>query len=203
MEGWMTVDIENADIIMDLSAPADWKPLPTTDEILASHVLEHFTREQGKIFLQKCFDKLEEGGVIHIALPDMDKFVDCQLKQNWEDVNNYFWKDANYFYGGDSREPNIYMRHKYAYCFASLAWTLQEIGFTNIQREEFSSIQNPQHRAFSLYVSATRPIKPDLLEKTTTKEVQMTEVDGKNTVKVLETTEVVKTVTKGRPKKDA
>jgi predicted SAM-dependent methyltransferase len=156
MLGWLTVDIENADVIIDLTSD-NWRPLPQSDEILASHILEHFTREDGKAFLTKCFSLLEPGGVLHIAVPDYDKFADCQLKNSWESVNNYFWKDANHFFGGDHREPNIYMRHKYAYCFASLAWTLQELGFVNIQREEHQDMHNLQHKAFSLYVRAEKP----------------------------------------------
>lgn len=155
--GWVNVDIENgAEIRHDLGI----FPWPfqdgEADELLASHIIEHFTKEQGWVFLKECHRIMKPGAILHIAVPDMDKFVYSRLKDDYSSVGNYFWRDMNYFLGGDTREKQEHMRHKYMYTFESLAYPLEKMGFDVRQRYTPLPIDNHEHTLISLYVDAIK-----------------------------------------------
>jgi glycosyltransferase involved in cell wall biosynthesis/SAM-dependent methyltransferase len=52
-------------------------PLPdaTVDVVYHSHVLEHFTCEGGKTLLAECFRVLRPGGLLRIAVPDLENIA--------------------------------------------------------------------------------------------------------------------------------
>jgi SAM-dependent methyltransferase len=45
------------------------------DHIYCSHVLEHFTREEGARLLQECARVLREGGTLRVVVPDLARVV--------------------------------------------------------------------------------------------------------------------------------
>lgn len=47
----------------------------TYDLVYHSHVLEHFTKEDAVKFIEECFRVLKPGGIIRIAIPDLEKIV--------------------------------------------------------------------------------------------------------------------------------
>ena len=53
--------------------------LPFPDEsftaVYHSHVLEHFTKADGKQLLKECFRVLTEGGILRIAIPDLERIA--------------------------------------------------------------------------------------------------------------------------------
>jgi predicted SAM-dependent methyltransferase len=68
------------------------------DAIYHSHLLEHFTREAGKLFLRECFRVLRRGGVLRVVVPDLERIVRSYLvaleeatkgSKEWSD--NYNW----------------------------------------------------------------------------------------------------------------
>ena len=44
----------------------------TFDVVYHSHVLEHFTYNQGRRFLRECFRVLRPGGLVRLAVPDLE-----------------------------------------------------------------------------------------------------------------------------------
>jgi predicted SAM-dependent methyltransferase len=75
---------------------------PYSDEtfeiVYHSHVLEHFPRKQALVFLQECHRVLKSGGVIRVAVPDLECIVRLYLESlekasngvpGWAD--NYEW----------------------------------------------------------------------------------------------------------------
>lgn len=52
----------------------------TFDLVYHSHVLEHFSKEDGKNFIMECFRVLKPAGIIRIAVPDLEKIVRNYLK---------------------------------------------------------------------------------------------------------------------------
>lgn len=155
-EGWTGVDLAGADVAHDL-AVMPW-PFPDNSaaEILASHVLEHFDRETGRAFLAECYRILQPGGVLHIAVPDMDKFITAHLTGNYAPLGGYHWTDLNHFMGGDDSERNLAQRHRYMYSWASLAYTLHLTGYRTFHKRGPLPIDNAAHAAFSLYASAIK-----------------------------------------------
>lgn len=68
------------------------------DAVYHSHVLEHFSREDGKTFMKECWRVLKKGGVVRVAIPDLEgiirNYVWClegALKGDQEAVLNYEW----------------------------------------------------------------------------------------------------------------
>lgn len=153
--GYMSVDIGGkADKRMNLAErPWPWAD-GSIDEILASHVLEHFTRDDGREFLFECYRLLPPGGVLHLAVPDMDKFIDCHLAGDFTPLKGYHWTDLNYLMGGDHSETNLLQRHRYMYCRASLGDTLTAVGFRILPRSGPGALDNHAYAALSLYMDA-------------------------------------------------
>ena len=60
------------------------KGIPFTDHsfdaVYHSHVLEHFSKDDGEIFTAECFRVLKPGGVLRIAVPDLETIVRNYLK---------------------------------------------------------------------------------------------------------------------------
>lgn len=50
------------------------------DAVYHSHVLEHFSKEQGDFFISECFRVLKQGGIIRIAVPDLEVIAKNYLK---------------------------------------------------------------------------------------------------------------------------
>lgn len=50
------------------------------DLVYHSHVLEHFSKEDGDNFITECFRVLKPGGVLRIAIPDLERIVKKYLK---------------------------------------------------------------------------------------------------------------------------
>ena len=47
----------------------------TFDLVYHSHVLEHFTKKDGKKFISECNRVLKKNGIIRIAVPDLEKII--------------------------------------------------------------------------------------------------------------------------------
>jgi predicted SAM-dependent methyltransferase len=68
-EGWVFTDMEN----LNLLEPSDWHryfQVDSIDAILAEHVWEHLSYEEGAIAAYQCFEYLKPGGYLRIAVPD-------------------------------------------------------------------------------------------------------------------------------------
>jgi predicted SAM-dependent methyltransferase len=70
------------------------------DLVYHSHVLEHFSKEDGERFMAECFRVLKPGGVIRVVIPDLEvivreylKFLEDGIRNPLDEVNraNYDW----------------------------------------------------------------------------------------------------------------
>lgn len=67
------------------------------DVVYQSHVLEHFTKKDGENLISECFRVLKTGGVLRIAVPDLEQIVRHYinfLEKGINDLNNklnYEW----------------------------------------------------------------------------------------------------------------
>ena len=67
--GWISTDIDT----LNLLKQQDWKFLFQPDSIhaiLAEHVWEHITLEDGLLAMKHCYFYLSDGGYVRIAVPD-------------------------------------------------------------------------------------------------------------------------------------
>jgi len=68
------------------------------DIVYHSHVLEHFSKEDGKRFILECYRVLKPRGIIRVAVPDLEQIVRNYLKSmegalagNVDAAYNYEW----------------------------------------------------------------------------------------------------------------
>lgn len=156
VEGWTAVDIRpDADVRHDLSVFPWPFASASVDAILASHVLEHFTRADAARFLHECARVLTPGGDLHIAVPDLDLFVDCHLSGDFSPLKGYRWTSLDSLMGGGDAENNPAQRHRSVWCYASLKQTLLDCGFRHVRHHaQRIALHNPAYEAISLYVEA-------------------------------------------------
>jgi predicted SAM-dependent methyltransferase len=67
--GWIPTDVD----VLDILDVAQWRRLfseNSIDAILAEHVWEHLTAEQGLLAAENCFRFLRPGGYLRVAVPD-------------------------------------------------------------------------------------------------------------------------------------
>ena len=90
---------------------ADQKPAA----FLAEHVWEHMTFEEGCLAAQNCFDYLQDGGYIRVAVPDRN------FRNEW--YQNMVKVGGN----GDPTHPAF--THKILYDYKTLAQVFRQAGF--------------------------------------------------------------------------
>lgn len=68
------------------------------DVVYHSHVLEHFSRSDGRKFIEECFRVLKPNGIFRIAVPNLERIVreylknlELALQGNENAANNYDW----------------------------------------------------------------------------------------------------------------
>lgn len=130
----------------DIKAGQPCYPLPfpdgSVDEVRASHVLEHLTFREASEALQDWFRVLKPGGVIRVAVPDVQKCLAAN------DGKHLF-----YLMGGQTNEHDI---HRSAYDVERLEALLEHTGFEDVT--EWHSMDNDTSRhPVSLNRLATKP----------------------------------------------
>ena len=129
--------------IHNLTTKFPWKK-ETVDIIYSSHTLEHFDKEQGKLFLSECYRVLKKNGIIRIVVPDLKCFVEHYLKG--EILAEYFIENLYVLYEepGDTLlkkklAPWFRYPHKCMYDTSSLIRIMSNLGFTSYSRQPFES----------------------------------------------------------------
>jgi len=127
LPGWVNCDLYYAKA--DLQC--DVKKLPfedsSVDEIYSSHVIEHFDFMEGQEVLREWRRVLKPGGIITIECPELlslcKRFVEADEQTRiglYVQFYGYPWKPGQ--------------AHKFLYTENQLRWTMDQIGFKNIQR---------------------------------------------------------------------
>lgn len=73
-KGWLNFDLYPASQDVQQANIIEGVPLDdgVADFVYHSHVLEHLTREDGERFLRECYRILKPGGILRIAVPDLE-----------------------------------------------------------------------------------------------------------------------------------
>lgn len=58
------------------------------EAVYHSHVLEHFPKKEAVFFIKECYRVLKPGGIIRIAIPDLERIAKNYLKYLEESLNN-------------------------------------------------------------------------------------------------------------------
>lgn len=82
-KSWINIDFSSSspDIIQyDLNKGIPFED-NSVDVVYNSHVLEHFSNKQGNFLLSECYRVLKKGGIIRVAVPDLESICKEYLKQ--------------------------------------------------------------------------------------------------------------------------
>ena len=137
-----TLDWDNRIVIQDLSKQFPWDD-ESVNIIYSSHLLEHFPRKEGRVFVSECFRVLRRGGIARLVVPDLSyivrEYVDGRLRAD-ELVER-----LGVLYGAGKTgitkrlAPFISFPHKCMYDVPALLAVLCESGFHAESRRPFDS----------------------------------------------------------------
>jgi predicted SAM-dependent methyltransferase len=111
--GWIPTEQD----YLDLLKPSDWERFfqpGSVDAILAEHVWEHLTAEQGRLAAETCYRYLKPGGYLRLAVPD--GFNPDPEYRSWVCV-------------GGASPGQVDNGHKVLYTHRSLRQVLESSGF--------------------------------------------------------------------------
>lgn len=152
-DGWINIDnntdnnIEKLDLNWDLR-----NPLPFADEsvdfIFNEHFFEHLTVEEAMPAMQDLMRVLKPGGVMRIAMPDLENIVHNYLHVPLKDdpVIKAFKID---FVRTRAEWMNMSFRwwdHKWLYDWEELERRINDAGYTKVKREKLRKSKHPELR---------------------------------------------------------
>jgi len=132
------------------------------DLIYNEHFLEHLTVEEGISSIKDFFRVLKPGGVMRIAMPDLESTVRNYLDKNWKKKNKIFLEKFGLTFVQTRAELiNINFRrwgHQWLYDWEELERRLKEAGCYNIERckiykSEYKDLQNLETRNESTLIA--------------------------------------------------
>lgn len=132
--GWINADIlPGADLILFMERRLPFKD-GSLQRIYSEHVLEHVSFETGIRFLRDANRALAPGGVIRIAMPDLDDLIDG-YQGDWRRFDWVNWPQ-HAFIRTRAEMINIAFRwwgHKHLYNQEELLRALAEAGFSQVR----------------------------------------------------------------------
>ena len=114
IEGWVSTQEDECNLLK----AEDFQRLFQEEKpkaFLAEHVWEHMTYEEGCVAARNCFDYLQDGGYIRVAVPDKN------FRNEW--YQNMVQVGGN----GDPEHPAF--THKIVYDYRSLQQVFEQAGF--------------------------------------------------------------------------
>ena len=163
LQGWINADLDpRAQLVINIKHRLPF-PENDLDRIYSEHVLEHVPVESGLVFLKEAHRILKPGGVVRIAMPDLDDIVDGYT-HDWRRFDWIHWP-GHEFIETKAEMINIAFRwwgHQYLYNKEELERRLRQSGFSSIvfcnhSDSSYPDLRNLETRADSkLVVEATK-----------------------------------------------
>lgn len=153
-DGWISIDLSDADIMLNLIT--DKLPFPdnSVDYFYSSHVFEHFSYPEPMLsILKECYRSLKPQGIFSIAVPDASIFIEGYAKAAYPYQELYL--PAVHFNGAiDVLNYIAYMdgEHKYMFETDNLLSILGQAGFHNIHQRPFDNdVDLEERKGKSIY----------------------------------------------------
>lgn len=126
----------------DLTRKFPWED-GSVDVVYSSHTLEHFTREQGRLFLTECYRVLKRNGIIRIVVPDLQHIIGEYIEGRL--LAEDFVEKLGVLCGNSKHSIKkrlawfIEFSHKCMYDTKTILRILGQIGFNATSRNPFDS----------------------------------------------------------------
>lgn len=166
--GWINIDnntdnnIEKLDLNWDLRNPLPFED-NSVDFIFNEHFIEHLTVEESRQSLKDLRRVLRVGGVMRIAMPDLEAAVEIYQDPNWK--KRPFIKNFDLDYVKTRAELlNMGFRfwdHKWFYDWEELDRRLKEVEFKYIKRcklgeSKYRELQGLETREESILIAEAK-----------------------------------------------
>ena len=142
LPGWLNTDLYPQSVT-DVSLDAT-KTFPLPDEsfhyVFSEHQLEHIAYGEGVGMLRECRRILRPGGKVRLAVPSLDRLVEL-VKPARTDLQERYIRYSSECIWPSLQNPGpcfafnstfMYWGHKFIYDEATLRYTLESTGFTQI-----------------------------------------------------------------------
>ena len=152
-KGWVNIDNNSDDNIEKLDVNWDLRnPLPIEDNsidyIFNEHFIEHLTVEESRESIQGFMRILKPGGVLRVAMPDLEDVFDLYSDKNWKKrplIKNHGLEFVK------TRAELVNMSfswwgHKWIYDWEELERRFEELGITKVKRCELRKSSHKELR---------------------------------------------------------
>ncbi|SRR6266568_1540663 len=156
-KGWINIDNNSDNNIKKLDLNWDMrKPLPfddnTIDFIFNEHFFEHLTPDEARPIMKDLMRVLRPGGVMRIAMPDLESVVDHYLHVplDQDQVIRDFKLD---FIKTRAEWMNVSFRwwgHLWLYDWEELVRRVHEAGYKNVVRQKLRKSVHPELRGLEV-----------------------------------------------------
>ena len=163
---WVSVDLEGADINMDLTKTSLPFPDKSVDCFYSSHVFEHFSYPEPMLsILKDCLRCLKVQGIFSICVPDAAMYVDAYQKGKYPLLDGHCMEEVHYMpavHHNSKMDILNYMaymdgHHKYLFDIEGLLSILSSAGFKNVLQRDFDPCFDLEGRRWgSIYAIANR-----------------------------------------------
>lgn len=134
----------------------------TVDHIVASHFIEHLSREEGLSFLKECHRILKPEGILRISIPDARIISDAYINNKISDYREFNIGVEKAKDSAQSLWEMLFSGHKTLYDAQSLIEVLRGTGFQNVKQMNFLESHSPiiekevidQYPEISTYIEA-------------------------------------------------
>lgn len=148
-ESWVNIDnnsddnIEKLDLNFDMRNPLPYKD-GSVDFIFNEHFFEHLTVDEGQAAMKDLMRVLRPGGVMRIAMPDLELAIQAYLDKGWKD-KPFLERFGLGFVKTRAELLNMnfsWWGHKWLYDWEELERRLSDAGFTNVKRCEWGKSEH-------------------------------------------------------------
>lgn len=143
LPGWLNTDLYPLSVTGVALDATKRFPLPDAsfDYVFSEHQLEHIAYDEALTMLKECHRVLRPGGKIRLALPSLDRLVEL-VRPTRSDVQDSYIRYSSNFWWPSVQDPGpcfafnssfLHWGHKFLYDQATLRYTLERTGFTNVE----------------------------------------------------------------------
>jgi len=154
LPGWINADVHpSADLVIYMQRRLPFED-ESLDRVFSEHVLEHVSFETGQFFLREAHRVLVPGGVLRIAMPDLEYLTRGYAEGNWRKFDWVHWPEFQFITTG-AQMLNIAFRwwgHKHLYDEEELVRALRPLSFSHFER-----VQNEESSYDDLRGLESRP----------------------------------------------
>jgi len=123
-------------------------PIRDIELITSCHFFEHLSHADGLKLMKHCHEKLKEGGIFRLALPNFRTMILGYLNEDWDFFDLVAYTAPNHqimeiINAGLYQDIGTPEAHLCMYDIPFAVWTLQQAGFKNVKEVPYDNSIEP------------------------------------------------------------